>query len=99
MAKKSASLIKEMQELLDASDLSIQVRDFTDTGDLTLKLVGACANCPSGQAEFQETMENIFWEKFPEIKEIHWETGVSDELIQEALQFLRRNQGNHSEKN
>jgi Thioredoxin-like proteins and domains len=99
MAKESAILIKEMQELLDASGLSIQVQGFTDDGDLTLKLVGACANCPSGQAEFQETMESIFWEKFPKIKAIHWETGVSDELIQEALQFLRRNQGNRREKN
>lgn len=86
---------KEIQDLLESSHLSILVKELTKAGVLTVKLTGSCANCPSGQAEFEETLETILQEKFPQIKEIRWETGVSEELIQEALRYLRRNSTDH----
>lgn len=86
---------REIQDLLESSHLSLIVKDLTEDGILTVKLAGGCANCPSGQAEFEETLETILREKFPQIREIHWETGVSEDLIQEALRYLRRNSTNH----
>lgn len=86
---------KEIQDLLESSHLSVMVKELTEEGILTVKLTGGCANCPSGQAEFEETLETILREKNPQIKEIRWETGVSEDLIQEALRYLRKNSTDH----
>lgn len=85
-----AKLTEDIQAFLNTSNQSIVVKSLTPEGVIVLKMTGGCSGCPSGQMEFQETLGGLFREKFPEVKEIHWETGVSDDLIQEALKILRK---------
>ena len=63
---------------------------MTDQGELTLKLTGPCAQCHSGQLELQETYQSLLHERFPELVEVNWQTGVNEELLQEALRILRK---------
>ena len=86
----SHKFLEQIQSFLDSANQSIVAKSLTQSGILVLKMTGGCSGCPSGQFEFQETLGSIFQEKFPEVKQIHWETGVSDELIEEALKILRK---------
>lgn len=91
MNQQTRDLAGEIQKMIDdASEQTISVKGLSAEGVLTVRLTGACSQCPTGQLDAQETWDRALIERFPEVKEVHWETGVSDELIQEALRFLRK---------
>lgn len=91
MNQNRTGLVQEIQQMIDeSSEQVIAVKDLSDDGILTVRLSGPCAQCPTGQLDAQETWDRLFVERFPAVKEVRWETGVSDELIQEALRFLRK---------
>ena len=79
-----------IENFLNESDHPPQVIRLTDQGELTLKLTGPCAQCPSGQQEHQETYQSLLHERFPQLVEVKWQTGVNEELLQEALRILRK---------
>lgn len=56
---------------------------------VTIKLLGACASCPSNQQTVSEIIEDTIRQKYPELS-VKVEFGVSDELIGQALQILRK---------
>ncbi len=61
---------------------------FSET--IKVKLLGQCSNCPSASAENEEFFEKELRAAFPEIKHVLLETGVSDELIDEAKAILNQ---------
>ncbi len=79
-----------IENFLNESDHPPQVIRLTDQGELTLKLTGPCPQCPSGQEELQETYQSLLHERFPQLVEVNWQTGVNEELLQEALRILRK---------
>ncbi|MDR1835371.1 MAG: NifU family protein [Fusobacteriaceae bacterium] len=78
---------KEIREnfLAHGGDIELQ---SVENGVLTIKLNGACHNCPSAKVETEEFVEAKVKQRFPEIKEVHLTTGVSDELLKMAQEIL-----------
>lgn len=90
--------MKKMQELteqkirsaLNAHHGDIQLIEVTSDGFVKVRLTGACAACPSGQQTMSEVLEAAVKEIDPELKGVILVQQVSDELIQQALQILRK---------
>ena len=82
-------LSKQVRPQLNSHGGDIELLDVTDD-IVTVRLLGACSACPGNLQTMSEVVEEVIKEKYPQIKAVQAETGVSDELIQEALKFLKR---------
>ncbi len=71
---------------------NIRVEKFEE-GILSLRMIGNCANCPSAELTMEETVNTALLEAFPELKRVELVTGVSDELIGEMKEILRKRHG------
>lgn len=63
-----------------------------DGSVLKVKLTGHCAGCPSASLTTEEIVKAGVQERLPQVKDVVLITGVSDGLIQEALDILRGRQ-------
>lgn len=59
---------------------------------IKLKLMGQCSNCPLSSYTTEYFIKTTLAEKLPEIKNIVVETGLSDELLDIANKYLRRDE-------
>lgn len=90
--------MKKMQELVEQKICSalhdyngdLELMEVTADGFVKVRLTGACATCPSGQQTMSEVMEAALKEIYPELKGVILVQQVSDELIDQALQILRK---------
>ncbi|WP_195198778.1 NifU family protein [Faecalispora jeddahensis] len=55
---------------------------------LTIRLLGACANCPSASLTTEELIASAVQSRFPQIRRVVLDTGVSDCLLTQAREFL-----------
>lgn len=83
-------IFEEIEPYLSNHGGGIEILNFDNGANLTLRLKGKCCTCP----QMIETNENFIkkniYEKFPEIKNIRIECGVSQELWDIAKKILRR---------
>ncbi len=56
---------------------------------LTVKLQGACIECPHMNSTFEDVVKKIIFQEVPEIKEVILESGVSEDLLDMARKILR----------
>lgn len=90
--------MKKMQEIMDRKIRStlkshnedIEFMEVSSDGFVKVRLTGACAACPSGQQTISEAIETALKEIYPEIKGVILVQQVSDDLIHQALQILRK---------
>ena len=64
--------------------------EIGDGGTLRVRLIGKCATCPASQSTVENLVETVLREEIPWITKIIVSQSVSDELIGEALKFLRK---------
>lgn len=57
---------------------------------LTVRLLGACANCPSASLTTEELIASAVQNRFPQIRRVALDIGVSDSLLNQARDFLAR---------
>lgn len=55
-----------------------------------LRLAGACAACMGAEQTIRDVIVAAVREAFPSVSDVRVETGVSDEMVAEALRFLKR---------
>lgn len=67
----------------------IAIEELT-AGVLKVRLLGNCSGCLSADSTMKELVESSVLGAFPDIKEVSLVTGVSDSLISEAKEMLRR---------
>lgn len=72
---------------LDGGNISIE--DYK-AGVLYVRLLGNCSGCLSADDTMKELVEARVTEAFPEIKEVSLVTGVSDDLISQAMDILKK---------
>ena len=60
-----------------------------EEGILKVKMLGACSQCAAASSEVEEIVTKEVKEAFPEIKDVVLVTGVSEDLIAAAREFLR----------
>ncbi len=59
--------------------------------NLELRLMGQCCTCPHSIETIDNLIKIKIGEYFPEIENVHVNSGVSSELFDFAKQFLRKN--------
>ncbi len=88
-----AVLDRDVRPMLRAHNGDIELTEIGEGGVVRLRLLGACASCMGAEQTVNDVIVAGIRESCPWVKDVHVETGVSDELLQEALRFLRRPRG------
>lgn len=91
---KAAKIEKVIEEkirpVLQAHQGDVEFLEITADGFVKVRLTGACATCPGAQQTLSEVVETELQEAFPELKGVIPVFQVSDELINEALKIIRK---------
>ncbi len=66
----------------------VVIVDYSDN-ILRIRLTGKCSGCPSAQLTTEELIAATVKEQLPQVKDVILVSGVSDELIAQARNFLR----------
>ncbi len=56
---------------------------------LTVKLQGACIECPHMNSTFEDVVKKLIFQEVPEIREVILDRGVSEDLLDMARKILR----------
>ena len=98
----SERLEQEIQAVLDAKvrpvlrahNGDIELAGIEEGGGIVrLRLLGVCAACMGAAQTISDVIVAGIRESCPWVNDVRFETGVSDELLQEALRFLKRPRG------
>ena len=88
--KLEAIIRDEIRPLLQSHQGDIQLVSWEENGTVTVQLIGACATCPSSQQTLSSLVETKLKISCPQVKQVVLLQQVSDSLIKQALQMLRR---------
>lgn len=80
----------EIRPQLQAHGGDIELLGVSDDGTVRIRLIGQCAACPASHLTLENLIEAVLKEKVPGVTEISVTQSVSDELIRDALRFLRK---------
>ena len=58
-------------------------------GRYVFRLTGQCAGCPSAYLTTEELIRGTLLERFPQLREVVLEQGVSEDLLAQARKLLR----------
>lgn len=82
---------RKIRPVLRADNGDITLLEITSDATVKVKLSGACATCPGAEHTLSELVSSELMEACPEIKRVIQVNQVSDELISQALNILRKN--------
>ncbi|HET6489634.1 MAG TPA: NifU family protein [Syntrophales bacterium] len=85
-----AVLDEKVRPLLRAHNGDIELVGIEQGGVVRLRLLGACAACMGAEQTVSDVIVAGIRESCPWVSDVRVETGVSEDLIQEALRFLKR---------
>jgi Fe-S cluster biogenesis protein NfuA len=85
-----AVLDEKVRPLLRAHNGDIELVGIEQGGVVRLRLLGACAACMGAEQTVNDVIVAGIRESCPWVSDVRVETGVSEDLIQEALRFLKR---------
>ncbi len=85
-----AVLDEKVKPLLRAHNGDIELVGIEQGGVVRLRLLGACAACMGAEQTVNDVIVAGIRESCPWVSDVRVETGVSEDLIQEALRFLKR---------
>ncbi len=60
-----------------------------EDGIAWVKLVGACATCPSAQGTMEDIVKAILMKELPDIKDVKLDNSVSEDLLDMAKKILK----------
>ena len=79
--------------MLAAHKGDIELTGIEAGGIVHLRILGACATCLGAEQTVSDIIVASILEACPWVSDVRVETGVSDELVQEALRYLKRPKG------
>jgi Fe-S cluster biogenesis protein NfuA len=85
-----AVLDEKVRPLLRAHNGDIELTGIEEGGVVRLRLLGTCASCMGAEQTVSDIVVAGIRESCPWVSDVRVETGVSEDLIQEALRFLKR---------
>ncbi|MGC9963907.1 MAG: NifU family protein [Syntrophobacteraceae bacterium] len=80
----------EIRPRLQAHDGDIELLGVSDDGTVRIRLIGQCATCPASHLTTENLIKAVLKQKVSGVTEISVTQSVSDELIRDALRFLRK---------
>jgi len=92
--------IERIEQVLDEKvrpDMALHGGDIQIVGlkdnVLHVRLLGHCSGCPSADLTMENLVDSELREAFPELKKVALVSGVSDDLISEARDILKKRHG------
>jgi Fe-S cluster biogenesis protein NfuA len=85
-----AVLDAEVRPLLHAHNGDIELMGIDEDRVVRLRLLGTCATCMGAEQTVNDVIVASIRQACPSVADVRVETGVSRELIAEALRFLKR---------
>ncbi|SNS25465.1 Fe-S cluster biogenesis protein NfuA, 4Fe-4S-binding domain [Anaerovirgula multivorans] len=83
-------LDKHIRPTLQKDGGNIEILYYNDEEKvLQMRLMGQCCTCPQASHTSENIIKTTLKAEFEEIKEIIVETGLSEEMLQLAKQYLR----------
>ena len=70
MKERIEAALEKIRPMLQADGGDIELVEVTDTGDVKVKLTGACGNCPFAQMTLQKSVATRLKEDVPEVKDV-----------------------------
>jgi Fe-S cluster biogenesis protein NfuA len=94
----NSRLLDEVEQVLDARVRPtihahggcLEVERLTDDGVLDVRLLGACAGCPATDYSMKYLISDELVGVVESVTEVRLVQSVSDDLISQALQLLRK---------
>jgi Fe-S cluster biogenesis protein NfuA len=68
----------------------IELLEITSEKIIKVRLTGACATCPGAQQTIEEVVRTELMKIWPGIKDVVLSYRASDELMEQALKILRK---------
>jgi Fe-S cluster biogenesis protein NfuA len=68
--EKVEDALKEVRPMLQADGGDVELVNVTEDGKVTLRLTGACGECPMSQMTLKMGVERVIRKKVPEITEV-----------------------------
>jgi Fe-S cluster biogenesis protein NfuA len=90
MQKIRAVIVQKILPVLQKHDGGIELLEVTPDGFVKVKLTGACSACPGAQQTLSEIVETVLKEACPDIRGVVPVYEVSEELLAQAREILRR---------
>jgi Fe-S cluster biogenesis protein NfuA len=90
LAELNVIIQNEIRPLLKSREGDIQLVSWEEDGTVRIRLLGACATCPGSEQTVSSLIEAKLKSCCPEIKQVSLVQQVSESLIEQALQILRR---------
>lgn len=81
---------QKVRPVLNAHNGDIELLEVTEDGFVKVRLIGACATCQGAEQTMAAVVETAVREVYPDIKGVLAVHQVSDDLIHQALQILRK---------
>ena len=81
---------RKVRPVLNAHNGDIELIEVTEDGFVKVRLTGACATCHGAQQTMSEVVESVLIEACPQIKGVIPVQQVSEDLINQALNILRK---------
>jgi Fe-S cluster biogenesis protein NfuA len=83
-------LDKEVRPLLRAHNGDVELTRIEDGGIVHLRIMGACATCLGAKQTVDDIIVTNIRESCPWVTDVRVSQGVSDDLIAEALRYLKK---------
>lgn len=90
MNKIDQVIADKIRPILQAHHGDMEVVEITADGIVKVRLIGACASCPGAQQTLSEIVETELRLACPEIQGVIPVFQVNEDLIQQALKILRK---------
>jgi Fe-S cluster biogenesis protein NfuA len=85
-----AVLDEHVRPLLRAHNGDIEFAGIEEGGIVHLRILGACATCRGAQQTVDDIIVTSIRESCPWVTDVRVSQGVSDDLIAEALRYLKK---------
>ncbi|MBQ9930925.1 MAG: NifU family protein [Firmicutes bacterium] len=90
MEEKIKKVLEEKVNPLLASHYGGARLTALENGVVYVKLTGACSACPSAQYTIEDVVKATLMEEIPEVKDVHLDTSVGDDLLEMARKILNK---------
>lgn len=91
MEKIQAYIKQQIEPMLNNHGGSLEIVFYDKEKEkLQLRLMGQCCSCPHSVNTVENFIKTRLKENFPNLQDISVNTGVSNELLKIAEQFLRK---------
>ena len=83
-----------VRPVLAAHQGDLSICGLDEEGTLWIEMLGQCAGCPSADDTVKNLVKQEITSRIPEIKDVEIDSGISEDIMAEAMSLLTHRWGN-----